>query len=83
MENYYKITKAEADLLGRFEYAPNMAFDPYCSEQKDGTYIVSETMYLILKNNDKFKTVNFESKTKVNDTKVKADVKVTDIIAPK
>ena len=83
MENYYKITKAEADLLGRFEYERGKAFDPYCSEQKDGTYIVSETMYLILKNNDNFKTVNFKSKTKVDETKVKADVKVTDIIAPK
>jgi hypothetical protein len=83
MENFYKITKAEADLLGRFEYAPNMAFDPYCSEQKDGTYIVSETMYLILKNNDKFKSIAFEGKTKVDETKVKTDVKVVDIITPK
>ena len=67
MENYYKITKAEADLLGRFEYEKNHAFDPYCSEQKDGTYLVSEKMYLILKDNDKFKLVNIKSKEKISD----------------
>lgn len=83
MENFYKITKAEADLLGRFEYERSKAFDPYCSEQKDGTYVVSETMYTILKNHPKFASVNFEAKVKVDETKVKSDVKVVDIIAPK
>lgn len=29
MENFYKITKAEAELIGKFEYAPNQIFDPF------------------------------------------------------
>lgn len=64
--SYYKITKAEADLLGRFEYAPNEAFDPYCSEQKDGTYLVSENVYERLKAHPKFQAVDFSKATKIN-----------------
>lgn len=75
MEQYYKISKAEADLLGRFEYAPNQAFDPYCSEQTDGKYVVSETMYNILKAHPKFAGVDFEAKTKTGHDTVKAETK--------
>lgn len=66
-ENYYKITKEDADILGRFEYAPNHLFDPYCSEQKDGTYLVSEKMYQILKENQKIVDLNIKDKSKVTD----------------
>lgn len=62
---YYKITKAEADLIGRFEYDTNRAIDPYVNEQKDGTYLVSETMYNILKDHPKIKQVNFSVKTPI------------------
>ena len=65
MEGLYKITKADADLLGRFEYAPNEAFDPYCSEQDDGTFIVSETIYNILRDHPRFKKVNWSLKEKI------------------
>ena len=49
--DYYKITKAEADLLTKFSYAKEEAFNPYCSEQKDGCFIVSD---LMLKKLNKF-----------------------------
>lgn len=68
MENFYKITKAKADLLGRFEYEKNHRFDPYCSEQKDGTYLVSETMYLKLKDSAKLQPVDFTKCVKIEET---------------
>lgn len=49
MGELYKITKAQADLIGYFEYEPHMAINPYCSEQKDGTFLVSEEMIQVLK----------------------------------
>lgn len=70
MELFYKITKAQADLIGKFEYAPNQAFDPYCSEQKDGTYLISETMYLLLKTNGQFQKVDFTTQVKIDETKI-------------
>ena len=71
MENFYKITKVQADLLGRFEYEKNFSFDPYCSEQKDGTFLVSEEMYIKLKENSIIKKVDFTKSTKTStlDTK--------------
>jgi hypothetical protein len=75
MENFYKITKAQADLLGRFEYQKNFAFDPYCSEQKDGTFLVSEEMYLKLKENSIIKKIDFTKVTKIATT----DTKTIDI----
>lgn len=62
MENFYKITKAEADLMGRFEYATNQAIDPYCSEQTDGTFIISEKMYELLKGHPNLQKINFSKK---------------------
>ena len=62
MENFYKITKAEADLIGKFEYAPNQAVDPFCGEQVDGNYLISEKMYLILKDHPKLQNVDFSKK---------------------
>lgn len=70
MENFYKISKAQADLLGRFEYATNQAFDPYCSEQKDGNYLVSEQIYILLKTRMEFQKIDFTKQQKIDEAKV-------------
>lgn len=65
-EKFYKITKKEAELIGRFEYAPNQAIDPFVGEQEDGSYLVSETVYELLKDREEFKKVNFEGKETIS-----------------
>lgn len=65
MENFYKISKEQADLLGKIEYAKNQMFDPYCGETKDHHYLVSEEMYLMLKERTEFSKVDFKKKTKI------------------
>ena len=75
METFYKITKEEADAIGRFEYATNQAFDPYVSEQTDGTFLVSQSLYNLLKEEEEIKKVDFEKKQTISknelDTKIK------------
>lgn len=70
---YFKITKADADKLGAFEYAPHQAFDPFCSEQKDGTYLVRQEMFDLLFLTEEFQKVEWDKKqlidTKDLDTK--------------
>lgn len=68
MEKFYKITKAEADLIGKFEYEKNKTFDPFCSEQIDGTFIVSEKMYNILKDGKEFKKIDWSNKLSMEKT---------------
>jgi UDP-N-acetyl-D-mannosaminuronate dehydrogenase len=70
MEIFYKITKEQAELIGRFYYAKDKAFDPFVSEQKDGTYLLSEKMYLVLKDHANFKKINFDEIQKIDETKV-------------
>lgn len=70
MANYYKITKAQADTLGKIVYAPQQAFDPYVNEQTDGTYLVSEKMYNVLKEHTNFKKLTWGSLTKISDAQV-------------
>lgn len=66
MENFYKITKSEATQIGYFEYASNQAIDAFAGEQKDGSYIISETVYQLLKDHPKFKEIDFNKKEKVS-----------------
>lgn len=79
MENYYKITPAQAALIGKFNYSSFEAIDPFVGEQKDGSYLISETCYNIVKDRAEFKKVDFTKLVKIDDTKAKADIKVTDI----
>lgn len=65
MENFYKITKEQADLIGKITYAKNQMFDPYCGETEDGYYLVSETMYQMLKDRSEFTKVDFTKQTKL------------------
>jgi hypothetical protein len=46
-------------------------------EQKGGEYLVSETVYNLLKENKNIKKVNFAAIVKIDETKAKADVKPT------
>ena len=62
MERFYKITKSDADLIGYFEYSVNEAIDPFVGEQKDGSVLISEKMYLILKEHSKIKQIDFSTK---------------------
>ena len=80
MENFYKITKAQASTLGKIMYAKNHQFDPFVSEQKDGTYLVSEKMVLLLKTT--LSKVDFTKRPKI--TKEQIDAKdTTPVIEPK
>jgi hypothetical protein len=56
--NFYKLTKQQADTLGRFEYAPNQVFDPYINDGYDN-YYVSQEMYDLLKDTEQFKKLDF------------------------
>lgn len=49
VEKFYKITKEQAEILGKIEYKKGCVFNPFCSEQNDGTYLVRESMYNELK----------------------------------
>ena len=76
MENFYKITKAQASLLGKIDYAKNERFDPFVNEQKDGTYLVSEKMVLLLK--ETLSKVDFTKRPKI--TEAEKDTKETPIV---
>jgi hypothetical protein len=61
MSNFYKITKAQATQIGKFEYSPSKWFNPFVGEQVDGTYIISEEMYSLMKETVKFQQIDFNS----------------------
>ena len=66
MENFYKITKGEAELIGVILYEENKEFNPFVGEQTDGTFLISEKMYELLKNTEQFQRVNFSEKQKIS-----------------
>jgi len=80
METYYKITAAQATSIGKFNYSSFEAIDPFVGEQKDGTFLVSETIYNLLKDRPEIQRVDFTGRPKIDETTAKADTKVTDII---
>lgn len=65
METFYKITKAQAEAMGKFFYDKNKMFDPFAGETKDGYYLVTEDMYQIVKERIEFKKVDFGKITTV------------------
>jgi len=65
MENYYKITAAQATSIGKFNYSSFEAIDPFVGEQKDGSFLVSETIYNLLKDRPEFKKFDWSAKTPV------------------
>lgn len=56
---FYKVSEVQAEVIGRFEYSPNEYFDPFINEQTDNTYLISETMYQLLKDTEQFKKIDF------------------------
>ena len=78
MENFYKITKTQASLLGKIMYAENHQFDPFVGEQEDGNFLVSETLYKLLKHLPEFQKFDWSLVLKVDKDKLKIK-KVKDI----
>ncbi len=77
MENFYKITPAQAALIGKFNYSSFEAIDPFVGEQKDGSYLISEKCYLLLQEHTKMKLIDFTKCELVS--KEQLDPKETDI----
>ncbi len=73
METFYKITPGQAALIGKFEYAPNQFIDPFVNEQKDGTFLVSDFIYQLLKERSEIKKIDFTKLDAI--TKVQVDSK--------
>jgi len=74
VENFYKITKAQAETLGKFIYSPGEGFDPFCNEQKDGMFLVSEKMYLKLKELSQIKKIDFTKLSLIEKTSINTKV---------
>jgi hypothetical protein len=61
METFYKITKIDATKVGYFNYADGYAFNPFCAEQMDGTFLVDTTLVEKLKDNPNIQKVDWAS----------------------
>jgi hypothetical protein len=70
MESFFKISKTDANKIGRFEYENGCMFDPFCSEQVDGTYLVSVVLVSELADNENIKKVDFSKLTKINSSQI-------------
>ena len=77
MNYFFKISPKEADTMGSFLYELNKEFNPHVGEQKDGSFLVSEKMYELLKDREEFKRIDFSSKEKIGEEK--SDAKKTDV----
>ena len=67
---FYKITKAQASVIGSFEYAKNCVFEPFCSEQIDGTYLVSVDLIAELSENENIKQVDWSELEIINSNQI-------------
>lgn len=70
MENFYKISKIDANKVGRFEYDNGCMFDSFCSEQVDGTYLVSVYLVSELSDNENIKKVDFSKLEIINQSQI-------------
>jgi hypothetical protein len=61
IELFYKITKADAEIIGYFQYPVDCAFNPFCAEQMDGTFLVSVSLVEELKDNPNIQKVDWTS----------------------
>ena len=59
MENFYYITKKQARDLGKITYGKNQVFDPFCGETSQGFYLISETMYNVIKSLPQAASINW------------------------
>ena len=77
MNTFYKISKLDANKAGSFEYEVGYEFNPFCSEQVDGTYLVSIDLVEQLKDNENIKKVDWTKLEAINSTQI--NTKITNI----
>jgi len=77
MNTFYKISKLDANKVGSFEYKTGYEFNPFCSEQVDGTYLVSIDLVEQLKDNENIKKVDWTKLEAINSTQI--NTKITNI----
>ena len=77
MNTFYKISKLDANKVGSFEYEVGYEFNPFCSEQVDGTYLVSVDLVEQLKDNESIKKVDWTKLEVINSTQI--NTKITNI----
>ena len=77
MNTFYKISKLDANKVGSFEYEVGYEFNPFCSEQVDGTYLVSVDLVEQLKDNENIKKVDWTKLEVINSTQI--NTKITNI----
>jgi len=77
MNTFYKISKLDANKVGSFEYEIGYEFNPFCSEQVDGTYLVSIDLVEQLKDNENIKKVDWTKLEAINYTQI--NTKITNI----
>lgn len=77
MNTFYKISKLDANKVSIFEYETGYEFNPFCSEQVDGTYLVSVDLVEQLKDNENIKKVDWTKLEVINSTQI--NTKITNI----
>jgi hypothetical protein len=70
MNTFYKISKIDADKVGYFEYNGGSAFSPFCSEQVDGTYLVSCSLVEQIKDNVNILKADWKSMDVIDETEI-------------
>ena len=70
MNTFYKISKQDANKVGYFEYSGGNAFSPFCSEQVDGTYLVSCSLVEQLKDNANILKAEWSKMTIIDETEI-------------
>ena len=70
MNTFYKISKLDANKVGSFEYETGCEFNPFCSEQVDGTYLISFDLVEQLKNNENIKKVDWSQLEIIDETQI-------------
>jgi hypothetical protein len=74
MNTFYKISKLDANKVGSFEYEVGYEFNPFCSEQVDGTYLVSIDLVEQLKDNENIKKVDWTKLEAINSTQINTKI---------
>ena len=74
MNTFYKISKEDANKVGSFVYETGYEFNPFCSEQVDGTYLVSVDLVEQLKDNESIKKVDWTKLEVINSTQINTKI---------
>jgi hypothetical protein len=74
MMTFYKISKTDANKVGIFEFGTSEMFNPFCSEQVDGTYLVSVDLVERLKDNKNIQKVDFSKLTVITEKQIQNKV---------